>query len=58
MMNLLTWPVRKTWGGITRMGRILLWIVFWPVGLWRSIVHSQRKRDKRLAAEMRRHTGA
>lgn len=34
-------------GTFTRIGRITLWLVFWPLGLWRSIVHSQRKHDRR-----------
>lgn len=50
----LTWPIRKLWGGITRTGRILLWLVFWPVGLWRSLVHGRKKRDAELLREMRR----
>lgn len=38
-------------------GRVLLWIVFLPVGLWRSIRHgrkqSERRTAKLLAKELR-----
>jgi hypothetical protein len=52
-MNILTWPIRKLWGGITRTGRILLWILFWPIGLWRSLVHGRKKRDRQLVDALR-----
>lgn len=35
--------------GIKRVGRVGLWVVLPPVGLWRSVRHGQRKRDERLA---------
>lgn len=42
LTRLLTAPWRFTkW-----LGRVTLWIVFWPFGLWRSIVHGQRKRAR------------
>jgi hypothetical protein len=44
-------------GTFTRMGRITLWIVFWPLGLWRSIVHSRRKADNRMLRDFRRMRG-
>lgn len=28
-------------------GRVLLWLVAWPLGLWRSLRHSQRKAARR-----------
>ena len=30
-------------GLIKWMGRVMLWLVFWPVGLWRSIHHGRKK---------------
>jgi hypothetical protein len=27
-------------------GRGLLWIVFWPLGLYRSLVHSRKKHER------------
>jgi hypothetical protein len=30
-------------------GRVSLWFVFLPLGLWRSIVHGRKKSEKRLA---------
>ena len=32
----------------TWFGRVLLWVVFLPVGLWRSIHHGRRKETERL----------
>jgi hypothetical protein len=29
------------------LGRVLLWIVFWPIGLWRSVRHGRRKSERR-----------
>jgi hypothetical protein len=31
-----------------KLGRIILWIVFFPAGIWRSLKHGQRKRDDRM----------
>jgi hypothetical protein len=42
------------WGTLTRLGRILLWFVLLPVGLWRSIRHGRKKRDQRLIEEIRK----
>lgn len=36
------------WGPAKFLGRLLLWIVFCPVGLWRSIVHHTDKRHDRM----------
>lgn len=45
------WVYRLTvgwwWGPSKWLGRVTLWLVFWPVGLWRSIVHGQDKRARR-----------
>ena len=37
------------------LGRVCLWILFFPLGFWRSLRHSQKKRDRKLYAEMRRN---
>lgn len=31
-------------------GRVVLWLFFWPAGLWRSLRHGRRK-DARAIAE-------
>lgn len=31
------------------LGRVTLWIVFLPLGLWRSIVHGRKKSERRQA---------
>jgi hypothetical protein len=33
---------------VKRLGRIFLWLVFFPAGIWRSIRHGQAKDRKRL----------
>jgi hypothetical protein len=38
-----------------RLGRITLWILCFPLGLWRSVRHGQKKSEKKLLAEMRRN---
>jgi hypothetical protein len=35
-------------GFFTWCGRVTLWVVFWPVGLWRSFRHGERKRAKKM----------
>jgi hypothetical protein len=42
------------WNITKWLGRVALWLVFWPVGLWRSIRHGQAKRDARIVEELRR----
>jgi hypothetical protein len=39
-MSTLTAPFR--W-----IGRVLLWIVFFPLGIWRSVVNHSRKKERR-----------
>lgn len=39
-MSMLTAPFR--W-----LGRVLLWVVFFPLGIWRSYVNYQRKKERR-----------
>ena len=36
------------WGPVKWFGRVLLWLVLWPVGLWRSIVHGRSAREARM----------
>lgn len=36
---------------ITFAGRVLLWIFAWPLGLWRSLRHGQKK-DARRASKL------
>ena len=40
------------------LGRVLLWIVFLPLGLWRSIRHGKKKSEQRtaklIAAELKK----
>lgn len=39
---------------ITWLGRVGLWLVFWPVGLWRSLRHGRRKDRDRIIREVRK----
>jgi hypothetical protein len=39
-MSTLTAPFR--W-----MGRVLLWVLFFPLGIWRSVVNHSRKKERR-----------
>lgn len=36
----------------TWFGRVLLWLVFLPLGLWRSIHHGRRKETDRLIQQL------
>lgn len=36
----------------TWFGRVLLWVVFLPLGLWRSIHHGRRKESDRLVRQI------
>lgn len=35
------------WAPACWAGRVLLWLVVWPLGLWRSLRHGQRKAARR-----------
>ncbi len=35
------------WEPLKWLGRVALWIVFWPLGLWRSIRHGRKTREAR-----------
>jgi hypothetical protein len=45
---------KPLWVVLKKVGRIVLWIVLLPVGLWRSIVHGRKKRDRRLLERLRK----
>lgn len=34
-------------------GRVMLWLVFWPLGLWRSVRHGRKKSERRIIEAMR-----
>ncbi len=36
------------WGPLKWMGRVSLWLLMWPLGLWRSYRHSQSKQESRM----------
>lgn len=36
------------------LGRISLWVLFLPLGIWRSLVHHRKKGQRNAVAEMRR----
>ena len=40
------WSLRLVWGGSKRTGRIALWVLFFPLGIWRSVRHGAKK-DRR-----------
>jgi len=40
-------------GFITWLGRVTLWFVFLPLGLWRSVRHGRKKSEKRVIEAMR-----
>jgi len=53
-MRILTAPFRAVWAIITKIGRISLWLLFLPLGLWRSIRHGRKKNNARLLAQMKK----
>lgn len=46
-MKVLTAPV--FW-----LGRVLLWVFLFPIGVWRSLVHHRKKAQRRALDQMRR----
>jgi len=38
------------------LGRVLLWFVFLPVGIWRSVHHGRRKSERRIIAQLSKTT--
>lgn len=44
--GLAYWLLLGWWWAPTKwLGRVLLWVFLWPLGLWRSIVHGRNTRD-------------
>jgi hypothetical protein len=43
----------RTGEGVKRTGRVSLWLMLPPVGLWRSVRHGRRKSEDRLASKIR-----
>lgn len=35
------------WLPLAKLGRVLLWMLFWPAGLWRSMRHGRKTRESR-----------
>lgn len=35
------------WAPAMWAGRVVWWLVFWPIGLWRSLRHSRRQGERR-----------
>ena len=35
------------WEPLKWLGRVTLWIVFWPAGLWRSLRHGRKNQEAR-----------
>jgi hypothetical protein len=33
-------------------GRVLLWIIFLPIGIWRSLRHHRKKGERRMEKRM------
>lgn len=41
-------------GPFTWLGRMILWIVFFPLGIWRSLRHHRKKAENRAVRRMRK----
>lgn len=41
------WLVGWWWEPLKWLGRVSLWLLFWPVGLWRSLRHGRKNREAR-----------
>jgi len=46
--------MRTLFAPIFWLGRVLLWVVFFPLGIWRSLVHHRKKGERRTADMLRR----
>ncbi len=53
--------MKKLMAPVFWLGRVTLWIVFLPLGLWRSVRHGRKQSERRQAAliaeEMRKQQG-
>ena len=57
-----TWPAillmgRFSWGFTKWAGRLTLWMLCWPLGLWRSYRHGKRRDQQGLVEALRRAAG-
>jgi hypothetical protein len=43
---------------VTFLGRMLLWLWMWPLGLWRSLRHGRKKDTKKLTKAIEAQTKA
>lgn len=56
-LAIIVWVFAVSWGFTKWFGRVCLWLLFFPLGLWRSINHGSNKRQKKqLAAMQEMHT--
>ena len=44
--------MRLIFAPVLWLGRVLLWFILLPVGIWRSIHHGRRKSERRIIAEL------
>jgi hypothetical protein len=44
--------VRTIIAPIFWLGRVLLWIVFLPIGIWRSLRHHRKKSERRTVKQV------
>ena len=52
LLGWMIWILKICWVALKFTGRILLWILFWPIGMWRSITHHGDKRNDKMIAAM------
>ena len=55
--GIMGWPersfeLRTRFAPITWLGRVLLWIVFFPIGIWRSLNHQRKKGARRTVKKV------
>jgi hypothetical protein len=46
--------MRTLFAPLTWLGRVTLWVVFFPLGIWRSLRHGARKDQRKLLKEIRK----
>jgi len=44
--------MRLIFAPVLWLGRVLLWFILLPVGIWRSVHHGRRKSERRIIAEL------
>jgi len=52
-LRIARWALRMLWAVVKWAGRVTLWVVFWPLGLWRSWRHGRDKDMARLEQKLR-----